>query len=234
LRQCPPAPDDFGLNPDTTRLEMWTEWFDTSPVRTQQSVITLNGGTNSTNAVTATDTALDFGTMKIVRGRAFNLDGVSNAVPVAKEWGEIQGRKFLLEAVDYRAIQQNLQTLTAAVTPSVKKTYASRGQIIKALSASAVKPDKGRMMQLASADAGQTKGVVLDFTIIDSIPLPEGAIEWWPADGDANDVVGGNNGTMMNGATFGAGEVGQGFSVDGISSFVEIPSSTDPTGPFTI
>jgi hypothetical protein len=234
LRQCPPAPDDFGLNPDTTRLEMWTEWFDTSPVRTQQSVITLNGGTNSTNAVTATDTALDFGTMKIVRGRAFNLDGVSNAVPVAKEWGEIQGRKFLLEAVDYRAIQQNLQTLTAAVTPSVKKTYASRGQIIKALSANAVKPDKGRMMQLASADAGQTKGVVLDFTIIDSIPLPEGAIEWWPADGDANDVVGGNNGTMMNGATFGAGEVGQGFSVDGISSFVEIPSSTDPTGPFTI
>ena len=222
LRQCPPAPENLGLNPETTRLEIWTEWFDTAPVRTQQSVVTLRAGTNGANAVTASDTALDFGTMKIVRGRAFNLDGAPDAVPVAKEWAEVQGRKFLLEAVDYKAIQQNLQTLTAAATPSVKKTYASREQMSQSLAANVIKLDKGHTMQLADAEAGQAKGVVLDFTIIDSIPLPQGAIAWWPAGGDANDVVGSHDGALQGGSSFGAGEVGQGFVLDGSSGYVSV------------
>ena len=28
LRQRPPAPESYGLNPDTTRLQVWTEWFE--------------------------------------------------------------------------------------------------------------------------------------------------------------------------------------------------------------
>ncbi len=96
------------------------------------------------------------------------------------------------------------------------------------------KPDKSPTMQLARTDAGPGKGVVLDFTIIDSVPLPAGAVEWWPAGGNANDIIGGKNGTLMNGAIFAAGEVGQGFGVDGVSSYVKIPSSIDPTGPFTV
>jgi hypothetical protein len=223
LRQRPPAPENYSLNPATTRLEIWTEWFDTPPVRTQQSVITLRAGTNGLNAVTTTDTALDFGTMKIVRGLGFNLDGASNAVPVAKEWAEVQGRKFLLEAVDYKAIQQNLETLTATVEPSVKKTYASREQTINALAVNVIEPDKGHAMQLANAAAEAAKGVVLDFTIIDSIPLPQGAIAWWPAGGDANDVVGSHDGALQGGSAFGAGEVGQGFVLDGNDGYVSVP-----------
>ncbi len=130
LRQRPPLPETFGLNPATTRLEVWTEWFDTPPVRTQQSAIALRPGATGANAVIATDTAPDFKTMKIVRGRAFNLNGSSGSVPVAKEWAEVGGEKFLLEAVDYLAIEPNLETLTAAVTPAIKKTYASREQTI--------------------------------------------------------------------------------------------------------
>src|SRR5213593_2043987 len=47
---------------------------------------------------------------------------------------------------------------------------------------------------------------------------PSGLVSWWPGDGNANDIIGGNNGTLQNGATFAAGMVGQAFSFDGTSS----------------
>jgi hypothetical protein len=42
--------------------------------------------------------------------------------------------------------------------------------------------------------------------------MPSGLVAWWPGDGNANDIIGGNNGTLTNGAAFAAGEVGQAFS----------------------
>lgn len=50
---------------------------------------------------------------------------------------------------------------------------------------------------------------------------PEGLVAWWPGDGDAADVRGGINGTLVNGATFAAGKVGQGFSLNGANAYVE-------------
>jgi len=34
------------------------------------------------------------------------------------------------------------------------------------------------------------------------VPPPSGLISWWPGEGNANDIVGINNGTLMNGATY--------------------------------
>jgi hypothetical protein len=31
---------------------------------------------------------------------------------------------------------------------------------------------------------------------------PSGLASWWPGDGNANDLCGGNNGALMGGATF--------------------------------
>jgi len=63
------------------------------------------------------------------------------------------------------------------------------------------------------------------------LPPPSGLIAWWPGDGNANDQ-GTNNGTLINGASFGAGKVGQAFSFDGISSCVSIEYSPS-LGPLT-
>src|SRR5437764_12593453 len=61
-------------------------------------------------------------------------------------------------------------------------------------------------------------------------------IHWWKADGNANDSVGTNNGTLENGATFAPGESGQAFSLDGASQYVSVPD--DPShyfsGSFTL
>jgi hypothetical protein len=45
--------------------------------------------------------------------------------------------------------------------------------------------------------------------------LPPGLVSLWSGEGNANDSVGGNNGTMTGSATFGPGKVGQGFVFDG-------------------
>jgi hypothetical protein len=70
-----------------------------------------------------------------------------------------------------------------------------------------------------------------------SVPAPSGLVAWWPAEGNANDIIGGNNGTMINGATFVTGEAGQAFSFNnsGIQA-VNIPysSSLNLTNQVTI
>src|SRR5262249_54223827 len=52
-----------------------------------------------------------------------------------------------------------------------------------------------------------------------------GLTSWWKAEGNANDAVGGNNGTLINGATFAAGEVGQAFSFNGNQSAVQMATT---------
>jgi hypothetical protein len=49
-------------------------------------------------------------------------------------------------------------------------------------------------------------------------------VSWWNAEDNAQDIVGGNNGTLMNGATFAPGMVGQAFSFDGVDDYVDIPN----------
>src|SRR5205085_562953 len=56
-------------------------------------------------------------------------------------------------------------------------------------------------------------------------PPPPNMVSWWPGDGNATDIQGGNNGTLQNGATFAPGMVGQAFSFDGVNDFVNAPST---------
>jgi streptogramin lyase len=65
---------------------------------------------------------------------------------------------------------------------------------------------------------------------------PSGMVGWWPGDGNANDIVGTNNGTFQN-PTFGTGKVDQAFLLDGISQFVNGGNSSSvqvSAGDFTV
>ncbi|WP_216593899.1 PxKF domain-containing protein [Thioflavicoccus mobilis] len=65
---------------------------------------------------------------------------------------------------------------------------------------------------------------------------PPGLVSWWRANGDATDDHDGNDGTLENGATFGAGQYGQAFSLDGVDDYVNVPDAPnlDLTTNFTI
>jgi hypothetical protein len=54
-------------------------------------------------------------------------------------------------------------------------------------------------------------------------------ISYWSGDGNADDSVGPNSGTLVNGASFAPGKIGQAFSFDG-TSYLEAPSIGLPTG----
>jgi hypothetical protein len=52
-----------------------------------------------------------------------------------------------------------------------------------------------------------------------------GLVAWWQAENNGIDVIGGNNGTLLGGATFTSGKVGQTFSFNGVGGCVSIPDS---------
>jgi len=53
-----------------------------------------------------------------------------------------------------------------------------------------------------------------------------GIVAWWPAEGNANDATGnGHFGVLQNGATFGPGKSGMGFSLDGVNDNISVPDS---------
>jgi hypothetical protein len=46
-------------------------------------------------------------------------------------------------------------------------------------------------------------------------PAPSGIVAWWPGEGDANDIVGTNNGTIAGGVVYASGQVGKAFQFSG-------------------
>ena len=68
------------------------------------------------------------------------------------------------------------------------------------------------------------------------VTTPMNLVSWWPGDGNAMDIQGNIGGTLRNGATFAAGEVGQAFSFNGSNQDVSIgdPDSLKLTTGMTI
>jgi Concanavalin A-like lectin/glucanases superfamily len=69
------------------------------------------------------------------------------------------------------------------------------------------------------------------------LPPPAGLTNWWPGDGNTEDIAGGLDAALHDDATFRAGLVAQAFALDGDGDFVSIPH--DPaldlgTGDFTV
>ena len=61
-------------------------------------------------------------------------------------------------------------------------------------------------------------------------PWPSSSlVSWWKGDDTATDLVGGNNGTLENGAGFGLGEVGDAFSLNGNNQCVRLATPCPPT-----
>jgi hypothetical protein len=55
---------------------------------------------------------------------------------------------------------------------------------------------------------------------------PSGLVSWWPGEGNANDIMGNNNGFLQGGINFTAGEVGQAFNFDGVDDGISVPASS--------
>jgi len=85
----------------------------------------------------------------------------------------------------------------------------------------------GNYSLVASNFYGNTTSAVVSLALLspnsNCTNPPSGLVGWWPADGNTLDIVGGNNGTLTNGATFAAGLVGEAFSFTTANEGVVIP-----------
>jgi len=95
---------------------VWTEFLNPPPVTKTERTIQIA-------AMPMTDdVVLNFGAMKIRRGRAFSLPSdstnqlshsVLGTVPVAKQFITLNGRSFLVEQVAWPSIRRELEKLPA-------------------------------------------------------------------------------------------------------------------------
>ena len=89
-----------------------------------------------------------------------------------------------------------------------------------------VQRDTGSQSTVVSCSSLPDPGTQYTFTIPDTcVPPPPNMVAWWPGDGNADDIQGGHNGSLLGGASFAAGEVQQAFSFDGASGQVSVPNS---------
>jgi hypothetical protein len=80
------------------------------------------------------------------------------------------------------------------------------------------------VVALAGLIAGGWFGFSKIRIYIKSGHLPSGLVSLWSGEGNANDSVGRNNGTLMGGASFAHGKMGEAFSFDG-DGCVSVPAS---------
>ena len=67
------------------------------------------------------------------------------------------------------------------------------------------------------------------------IAPPSGLVGWWPGDGNYKDMMSNNDGVQVGAVPFSTGEVGQAFSFDGTSSYVDVPTSNGlPSSTWTV
>jgi hypothetical protein len=116
LRERPPLPEEYGLNPDSTRLEVWTEFLDAPTPQIERRV------RRGWHKVTV-DRTISFGEMKIGQGVSFGSDDPEekhHGIAVEKQWEIVDGRTFLVEDVPFRSIVPQLRQLAPPPHASVE------------------------------------------------------------------------------------------------------------------
>ena len=209
LRAAPPLPDAFGLDPASTRLEVWTEFRDPpEPAITQQVVEREPDPERRAQMaeLDLTDDFLDFGSMQIPAGTGFSPEAPSSApVRICKRWVHVDGATFLVESARYRDLAVLLASLPQAeaaaaslpprAAPALARaTEGERGQRTHrtppALPAwlvrrpgPAVAPITLTRAGSHPAARGHAPGVVLDYTTVVSqanIPSRATRLTWSP------------------------------------------------------
>jgi hypothetical protein len=159
LNEQPPPPSSLKLNPQTTWLQVITEFF--NPPNPAATTITTDGVDD--------DQVLNFGDLSIGQGTAF-LDARGNqgrGVNVTKQWvQEDNGQVFLIEEVPYMAISNMVSTLPLHSSngksgKKIRRT-ASLKSLLQGPHGSA---KRGGAMKVASARP-RNAGFVIDYALI--------------------------------------------------------------------
>jgi hypothetical protein len=115
LEQQLPAPQ--GLNLNTVRLEMVSEFFSEAPPAVQASTVSTAAGDIENDSLT-------FGTMSMGPGKAFMLGSSSPPVGIERQWITQEGRQILVEEVPLASIRDELSSLPLRRVSSRKPVHS--------------------------------------------------------------------------------------------------------------
>jgi hypothetical protein len=157
LRQQPPTPESLGINPDTARLQILTEFFSPPQPTIQSAALPAQAG------VSLTDETLDFGLMEMAPGRAFLIgaNAADTGAMVDKRWLLLNGRQFLVEEVPVDEILEGLAALPLTAMNSSKHSYMA-SKHLKLPPQRLANSNTSKSMMLAKAEL-PTQGFVLDY-----------------------------------------------------------------------
>jgi hypothetical protein len=162
LREQPPDPSTLGLNSAQTRLQVLTEFVSApQPTVTAVTVPTDAGNLENDN--------LNFGTMRMVRGKAFLLGTNSPSVSVEKRWLTLSGRQFLIEETPIVSLATAIDDLPPFVSQAGTgvKPVISKNLILPPQRLVKTSPGK-QSMRVAKIQAA-TSGLVLDYQEISGL-----------------------------------------------------------------
>lgn len=169
FRQAPVEPAQYNLDPAITRMQLLTEFFETSTPNRSKSRLNQRDH--------LTDTELAFGSLRMIKGRAFEISNgheesekKSDLIPVYKSWEILSGRTFLIEEVPFENLRAKFQGLST-VDRSTKRGAFNRSSN-RNPSPNRVLPPM-RLVKAKSAEVQQAKldlkshdGVVLDYVTV--------------------------------------------------------------------
>jgi hypothetical protein len=186
LRQKPRPPEDYGLNPETTRLEVWHEWLDApEPIKMSRALkeeLDLKRRSEMAEP-DLMDEILKFGEFLFPQGKAFagetgnrntniaaqinlpNSSDGSYTVPMGKQWRTIEGRNILIEAVDWQEFKFQLIRLPQFGKTTIKSEL--KNQVVSKRQFPNLNPSKiqsAREFQIATSTL--EPGVILDYVIV--------------------------------------------------------------------
>ncbi|HEY5912406.1 MAG TPA: LamG-like jellyroll fold domain-containing protein, partial [Verrucomicrobiae bacterium] len=215
-------------------LECWTEFFlENDLLSVQETPVLLREAQPGLPAVEAADQSTDLGNVKIPGGgRAFGIGEEEDTIPVAKTWIQVgrEGaavneaqppRRFLCERADWLSIKPKLDKLPKHPGhAALQKRKTTRAMLARLAPPAAPAQANPLPVMLARNSPPASGGLVIDFAVV----APPGLIAWWRGEGNAEDSAGAFPGTVWGGMGYAAGEVGQGFNLDGADDWVSASS----------
>ena len=214
LREQPPAPTAFAMDPATTFLQVVTEFLE-PPV---PQVVIVPGRTDS-------DEYLSFGVMQMGRGEAFAVGSETNHIPVTKHWVTLEGRRCLVEQIPFAAAREQLGSLPLPAPRSASSGAQSNlkhRQVANRISLPIQRVAKRLQPSLRLANSEPSRaGFAMDYSIVtvQTNRVFQGDVTYFVT----------NSITLAGSNVFEGGTVIK-FATN--SSLVIAPSSTTPTATF--
>lgn len=176
LHEAPPAPEEYGFSSETTFLEVISDFQEIPEVFSIKYCDSVQGmaSVNET-ASDRSDEQLEFGSMRMIQGKAFSLDqnnsssDLSNPdVPVNKSFQLAEGQNILIEGVEYSAVCSHLESLPVRSEESENMDIVLGGKPVDNRKYFAL-PKKRKTEQpfiLASSKENIPPGVVIDYLTV--------------------------------------------------------------------